>query len=263
MEYEVDRQTRLLEAGERVASETRGWRDETNETASQRSKEQAHDYRYFPEPDLPPLAVPRELVESLQARLPELPDARYERFTRRYGLTDYEAALLTETRPKADFFETALLTEAPAGEDALRARAKSTSNWLLGDLSKLLNNAGIEVDEAKVEPAQLASLITLVESGKLSGTAGKQVLEAMFESGRDPAAIVAERGLGLIEDKGVVAQAVSSVLAANAKAVADYRAGKTEALKFIVGQVMKETRGRANAAEVQALVRSELEHPGG
>jgi aspartyl-tRNA(Asn)/glutamyl-tRNA(Gln) amidotransferase subunit B len=258
MEFEVARQTRILNQGGHVVSETRGWREDTQETASQRSKEQAHDYRYFPEPDLPPLVSSAGYVEELRRLLPELPDRRRERFMDAYGLTPYEASLLTESRARADFFEEAV--NSWDGRDGdLSGRAKLISNWLLGELSRLLNNAAIEIDETKVTPAQLAALVSLVETGKISGTAGKQVLDAMFASGRDPDAVVAEQGLGRIEDEGAVPAAVKTVIAANEKAVADYRAGKTQALNSLVGQVMKETRGRANAGDVQALLIAALE----
>ncbi len=256
MEFEVERQARILDEGGHVPSETRGWREETGETASQRSKEEAHDYRYFPEPDLPPLAVSRERVEELRALLPELPDARRERFVEQYELSPYEANLLTESRQKADFFESAVVS---LGSREPKHAAKLVANWTLGDLSRLLNAESIEIDASPVRPEQLASLIALVEGGKISGSAAKQVLDAMFRSGRDPAEIVAELGLGRIEDTGVVEAAVKQVIEANPKAAADYRAGKAEALKFLVGQIMKETRGRANAAEVQALLIAELD----
>jgi aspartyl-tRNA(Asn)/glutamyl-tRNA(Gln) amidotransferase subunit B len=262
MEFEVERQGRILEEGGRVASETRGWREETGETASQRSKEEAHDYRYFPEPDLPPLAVSREYVEDLRARLPELPDARRERFESEYGLTDYEAGLLTESRAKANYFEEALKAAPDLAADALRARAKAISNWLLGDLSRLLNAEGIEIEATRIAPAQLANLVGLVEAGKVSGRAAKEVLGAMFSTGAEPGAVIAERGLGAIEDEGVVLAAVQKVLAAQPKAVGDYRAGKQEASKFLFGQVMAELRGRANAGEAQAILRAELDRLG-
>jgi aspartyl-tRNA(Asn)/glutamyl-tRNA(Gln) amidotransferase subunit B len=264
MQFEVERQGRILDSGGRVTSETRGWREETGETASQRSKEQAHDYRYFPEPDLPPVAVTREYVEELRRRLPELPDARRQRFIEAYALTPYEANLLTESRAKADYFETALhgSTDGRAADgssETTQRKAKAIANWVLGDLSRLLNVESIEINDTVVRPEQLATLVSLVESGKVSGTAAKEVLGIMFETGRDPATIVMERGLGTIEDQGIIAAAVSKVLAANEKARTDYSAGKTEALKFLVGQVMKETRGRPNAAEVQALLQAELD----
>jgi aspartyl-tRNA(Asn)/glutamyl-tRNA(Gln) amidotransferase subunit B len=257
MKFEVERQGRILDEGGRVTSETRGWRDDIQQTASQRSKEEAHDYRYFPEPDLPPVAVTREQVEAVRARLPELPDARRDRFQHDYGLTPYEASLLTESRAKADYYETAV--HAGAGTPAF---AKLVSNWLLGDLSRLINAEGLEIEDVKLQPEQLAALVSLVEAGKVSGTAAKEVLASMFESGRDAADIVAERGLGTIEDDSVVAGAVAKVVAANAKAVADYHAGKAEAVKFLVGQVMRETRGRANAAAVQSLLQAELDRAG-
>ena len=264
MKFEVERQSRILDEGGTVASETRGWREDTGETASQRSKEQAHDYRYFPEPDLPPLRVTREKVAELRARLPELPDARRERFVSDYGLSAYEANLLTESRARADFLDAVVgeLTGA-ADLDAQKA-AKLASNWLSGDLARLMNEAGLDIDspELKVGPKGFAALLAMVSAGKVSGTAAKEVLTAMFESGRDAAAIVAERGLATIEDTGVVEAAVSKVIAANEKAIGDYRAGKVESLKFLVGQVMRETRGRANAADVQTLLIAELDRAG-
>jgi aspartyl-tRNA(Asn)/glutamyl-tRNA(Gln) amidotransferase subunit B len=257
-EFEVERQTRILSEGGKVVSETRGWRDETNETVSQRSKEEAHDYRYFPEPDLPPIAVSREYVEELRATLPELPDARKARFSSEYGLTDYEASLLTESRPKADYYEAAV--KALPGDD-VKAKAKTVANWVLGDLARLLNDADIDVDDPnmKVSAESLAKLIGLIQSGTITGSAAKEVLRAAFESGAEPEAIVAERGLATIQDDSVVASAVSKAIADNPKAVADYRAGKEVALKALLGAVMKETRGRANAQEVERLLKAELD----
>jgi aspartyl-tRNA(Asn)/glutamyl-tRNA(Gln) amidotransferase subunit B len=258
MEFEVERQTKLLNSGVRVVQETRGWREESGETVSQRSKEFAHDYRYFPEPDLPPLAVTPEYVEQIRLRLPELPDVRKRRFMESFGLGAYEAGLLTESRTKADFFESALGVFAPAAEGRRLQRAKLVSNWVLGDLSRLLNAAGIDIAESRLKPSQLADLITMVEENKISGTAAKEVLNVSFETGQDPQTVVQERGLGQIEDTEAVATAVKTVIAANPKPVADYRAGKAEAIKFLVGQVMRETRGRANASQVQELLQSEL-----
>jgi aspartyl-tRNA(Asn)/glutamyl-tRNA(Gln) amidotransferase subunit B len=252
MEFEVERQTRLLNDGAHVASETRGWREDIQETASQRSKELAHDYRYFPEPDLPPLAISREKVEELRRSLPELPDRRKQRFAQQYGLSEYDAGLLTESRARADYFEAAA---------ALTGNAKLAANWLLGDLARLMNDSGLEFDDAamKLSAAGFGGLLQLVESGEITGAVAKEVLKEAFETGSDPRAIVAERGLGRIRDEGVVAAAVAQVLGEQAKAVADYRAGKTEVLKFLVGQVMKATRGRAAAAEVQSLLQAELD----
>lgn len=260
MEFEVERQAKILSEGGRVLSETRGWREDIQETASQRSKEQAHDYRYFPEPDLPPIVVARSRVEELRERLPELPDSRKARFIDDYGLTEYEANLLTESRARAEFFEAALFSEENPSPDRLRERAKPVSNWLLGDLGKLLNATGIEISESKVQPGQLAALVGLIEGGKISGTAAKQVIQEMFDTGKDPDVIVSEKGLGQIEDTSLLEGIVAKVLDANPQAVADIQAGKGGAMNALVGQVMKETRGRANAAQVQALLRAGLEN---
>jgi aspartyl-tRNA(Asn)/glutamyl-tRNA(Gln) amidotransferase subunit B len=258
MEYEVERQGRLLDRGERIVQETRGWREETGETASQRSKEEAHDYRYFPEPDLPPIAVSRESVAALRQRLPELPDARRERFVSQYGVSAYEANLLTESRQRADFFE-ATLGLYSGGQDERQA-AKTVANWLLGDVARLVNDAALDfgAPRLKLTAENLAALLGLLQSGEITAAAAKEVLRATFESGRPPAEIVADRGLGRIEDQSVVLEAVKKALAENPKAVADYRAGKEEALKALIGPVMKETRGRASGSEVQALLRAEL-----
>jgi len=257
-EFEVERQTKILNEGGRVPSETRGWRDETNETVSQRSKEEAHDYRYFPEPDLPPIAVTREYVDELRASLPELPDARRARFISEYGLTDYEANLLTESRPKADYYEAAL--QALPGADT-KAKAKTVANWVLGDLARLLNDADIDVDDPdmKLSAESLAKLIGLIQAGTIMGSAAKEVLRAAFETGAEPESIVAERGLAAIQDNDVIAEAVRKAIADNPKAVADYRAGKVAALQAIKGAVMRETRGRANAQEVEGLIKAELD----
>jgi aspartyl-tRNA(Asn)/glutamyl-tRNA(Gln) amidotransferase subunit B len=256
MEFEVERQTKLLAAGQKVVSETRGWREDTQETASQRSKEEAHDYRYFPEPDLPEIAVAREWVEDLRSGLPELPDARRARFVSQYGLTEYEANLLTESRARADYYETAL---RGLGED--KASAKLVANWQLGDLTRLLNDSGLEVDSEgmKLSAGAFSKLLRLLQAGSITNAAAKEVLRAAFETGADPEAIVAERGLGAMQDTGAVVEIVRKVVADNAKIVAEYRGGKTAAINALLGQVMTQTRGRANAAEVRTLLLAELD----
>jgi aspartyl-tRNA(Asn)/glutamyl-tRNA(Gln) amidotransferase subunit B len=257
MEFEVERQSRMLRSGGRIEQETRGWREETGETVSQRSKEYAHDYRYFPEPDLPPLAITSEYVEQIRQRLPELPDAKKRRFMDELRLGEYDAGLLTELRARAEYFESTLNEFGGDGERR-RQRAKLVSNWLLGDLSKLLNAANQDISDTKVTPSYLAKLIQMVDDGKVSGTAAKEVLGAVFETGKAPDDIVRERGLGRIEDEEAILDAVRNVIASNEKAVADYTGGKTEALTYLVGQVMGATRGRANASRVRELIQSEL-----
>ncbi len=257
-EFEVERQTAILREGGHVVSETRGWREDTQETASQRSKEEAHDYRYFPEPDLPPIAVSREYVAELRASLPELPDARRARFESQYSLSEYEANLLTESRPRADFYEEVVgLVE---GSDE-KAKAKLVANWQLSDLSRQLNDAGIDIgDEGmKLTIASFAKLLNLLQKKTITNAAAKEVLRAAFETGADPESIVAERGLGAIEDDSVVLEAVKKAIAGNPAAVADYKSGKESALGALMGPVMRETRGRANPQEVQSLLRAELD----
>ena len=256
IDYEIERQGKLLDAGERVSQETRGWREDEGRTVSQRSKEFAEDYRYFPEPDLPPLAIDRAYVEELRARLPELPDAKRQRFTERYGLSPYEANLLTATRARADYFEQAVAGEGD--DERLRARAKTTANWMLGDFARLLNAASIEIGDAKVAPIDLRSLLELIDEGTVSTTGAKSVFEEMFRSGASPRDIVEQQGLTQISASDELAAVIEQVIAKNPKPVADYHNGKEEAVKFLVGQVMRETRGRANPALVPDLLRERL-----
>ncbi|HEY8491978.1 MAG TPA: Asp-tRNA(Asn)/Glu-tRNA(Gln) amidotransferase subunit GatB [Dehalococcoidia bacterium] len=259
LEYEARRQVELLESGGRVVQETRGWVEAQGRTVSQRSKEYAHDYRYFPDPDLPPLVTSREWVEEVRSRLPELPDAKRRRFTEQYGLSAYEADLLTETRARADYFEAAL---AGAGEgEAQRRRAKAAANWILGDFAHLLSEAGLEIEQSRIPPGHLAAMLDLIDRGAISTKIGKTVLEEMFHTGKTPQQIVEEKGLAQISGADELAAVVDEVLAANEKAVADYRSGKAEALKFLVGQVMKATRGRANPQLVNDLLAQKLGAP--
>jgi aspartyl-tRNA(Asn)/glutamyl-tRNA(Gln) amidotransferase subunit B len=259
LEYEVRRQIEVLESGERVIQETRGWREDLGQTVSQRSKEYAHDYRYFPEPDLPVMTFTREYVESVRARLPELPDAKRERFVEQYGLTLYEANLLTEARERADYFEACLTPAKEENKGVLHGRTKAVANWMLGDFARLLNNTGIDITEARVRPEQLYDMMLLIEDSTITGTAAKAVFEEMFATGKGPRQVVEERGLTQISAADEITAVVEKVLAENPKAVADYRGGKQEAAKFLVGKVMRETRGRANAGIVQQLLREHLD----
>ncbi|MFQ6019544.1 MAG: Asp-tRNA(Asn)/Glu-tRNA(Gln) amidotransferase subunit GatB, partial [Dehalococcoidia bacterium] len=255
IKYEVQRQIQLLSSGGRVAQETRGWREDSGEAVSQRSKEFSHDYRYFPEPDLPPLIIDREWVEEIRRRMPELPDAKKARFRADYGLSDYDATLLTESRARADFFES-VVALAPAAKR--KGRAKAAANWIGSDFAGLLNAHKLEIDQSKVTPQALAELIDLLDSATISSKIAKTVFEEMFESGRPPKQIVQERGLVQITAADEIEAAVTAVLAANPKAAADYQQGKQEALKFLVGQVMRETEGRANPALVNELLLNKL-----
>ncbi len=259
IEFEIERQKQVLESGGRVVQETRGWVDARNETVSQRSKEQAHDYRYFPEPDLPPLVIDPAWVEGIKQRLPELPDARRDRFVRQYGLPQYDAEVLTSTAAMARFFEATveerLRSQNGSGSAGLGQVAKVVSNWCQGEFSRLLNQHNLEPEASKVTPSGLAQLIDLVESGKISQTSGKTVFEEHFETGAPPEQIVERRGLVQISGSEELDGIVTEVLATHPQAVADYAAGKAQAMGFLVGQVMRQTRGRANPATVTGLLR--------
>jgi aspartyl-tRNA(Asn)/glutamyl-tRNA(Gln) amidotransferase subunit B len=255
IEYEIERQSGLLNAGERVAQETRGWREEGH-TASQRSKEFDADYRYFPEPDLPSMSFSQTYVEGLRSRLPELPSAKRRRFGDQYDLSPYEANLLTVSRARADFFEQAV---AESGDDAQAARqAKAVANWMIGDFARLLNASSIDISESKVQPKELHALIVLIEEGTITTTGAKSVFEEMFDTGKSPRAIVEEQGLTQISAADELTTVIAQVIDGNPKPVADFRGGKDEAMKFLVGQVMRETRGRAKPDLVQELLRKAL-----
>ena len=255
LNYEVGRQARVLDDGGTVTQETRGWVDDRSVTVSQRSKEYAHDYRYFPEPDLPPLVVAPGWVEDLRSRLPELATQRKNRFVQQLGLPKADARQLTDVKAMADYFEAALALK-PGGGPAL---AKSVSNWMLGDLSRLMNLAGQDITSARFTPAHIVELIDLIDTGALSVTMGKTVLEEAFESGDQPGKIVEAKGYTQISDASVVETAVTEALEANPKAVEDFLSGKESVAGFLVGQVMRLTKGQANPGVVQQLVKEKLE----
>jgi len=260
LEYEANRQRKVVADGKKLTQETRGWVEEKGKTVSQRSKEYAHDYRYFPEPDLPPLVLSREWVEEIRSKLPELPEARRDRFVADYGLPIYDANLLTGSKAMADYFEDCLKTEGykklPQGKGA-----KEVSNWLLGPASAIMNANNSDVTEfsKRVSPERLVRLTDLIVKGSISGTTAKPVLEEMFNTGKPATDIIKERGLSQISDTEAIEEEVIAVIKGNQQAVADYRAGKEQALKFLVGQVMKATRGRANPKLVNELLKKMLE----
>jgi len=248
--YEIERQAAVLDDGGRVEQETRLWDAAAGRTIAMRSKEEAHDYRYFPEPDLPPLEVSPAWVEEIRRDLPELPDARRRRFVTQYGLPDYDAAILTQSRTLADYFEA---TAAQA------ASPKAASNWIMGELTRKMNELGIGVESVPLTPEALAGLIRLIDSGTITGPIAKDVFEKMFASGRSAEAIVAAEGLASITDDAAIEAAVRETMAAHATAVAQYRAGKQQTFGFLVGQVMKATRGKAKPAVVNAIMKKMLD----
>ena len=224
--YEVARQTALLHQGAPIHQETRGWMEDREVTIAQRSKESAHDYRYFPEPDLPPLVIDREQVERIRATLPELPAAKRTRFRSQYGLGDFEANLLTDERPRADYFEAAAQA---LGDNPPPAAVKAVANWMVGEMARLHNEAGEGAGDLKVAPAHLAQLVTLIERGTISNKLAKGVFETMYATGRGPEAIVAESGQTQISDVDALRGIIEQVLGEQPDAVSDYRGGKVEA----------------------------------
>lgn len=252
--YEVERQIRLLEEGGRVRQVTMGWDERAHRTVFQRSKEEAEDYRYFPEPDLPPLFPTDEWVERLRASLPELPDSRIRRYVQEWQVRVEDAALLAEDRDIAEFFEAAV---AAAGE---KVPPQSLANWMVGELFRLLNEAGMSISAGGLRPEALAELVGLVETGIINSTAGKEILAEVFRTAESPEAIVERRGLRQISDEAGLVAIVRQVLQENGQAVQDLRAGKRAAMGFLVGQVMRATQGKANASVVTRLLQRELEH---
>jgi len=252
LDYEAGRQRKAAAEGKRLVQETRGWVEDKGKTVSQRSKEYAHDYRYFPEPDLPPLVISQDWVEAVRAKLPELPEARRDRFMAEYGLSLYDASLLTNSRTMADYFE-------DCGRVNKEVQPKEISNWLLGEASRIINAGNIDIDEfrEKVSPERLSGLI-LGSHGKINMATAKAVLEEMFQTGKSADEIIDQQGLGQISDTRQLEQAVLEVINSNVQPVADYGAGKEQALKFLVGQVMKATRGRADPKLVNEVLKQKL-----
>ena len=254
LSYEIERQRAALRNGETLVQETRGWLDDQGITVSQRTKEFAEDYRYFPEPDLPPLYLTEDDVAGIRARMPELPAARRARFVAQYGLSESDAALLTEERAVADYFESVV--------DGNQSLARDAANWITGEIFALMRDRNLLIDEINVSPQQLRRLIALVTDGTITMRSAKEVLIAIHETGRDPDAIVEERGLAQVSDAAQLAEVVKTVLAENPAAVGDYRKGKKAAIGFLLGQVMRHMRGTANPAVARQLLEQALEDEG-
>jgi len=250
LEYEIERQTDVLESGGRVVQETRLWDSAAGRTVSMRSKEEAHDYRYFPEPDLPPVVVNAARIEAVRATMPELPAARRRRFIAAYGLPEYDAGVLTQSAELADYYEQVAST---AGNP------KAASNWVMGELLRTLNERGQSIERAPLKPQALAGLIVLVDKGAISSSIAKEVFATMYDSGRAAEEIVASEGLAQIGDESALESMVRDVLTTHADAVAQYRGGKTATFGFLVGQVMKGSGGKANPKLANQILRRELE----
>ncbi|OHB24365.1 MAG: glutaminyl-tRNA synthase (glutamine-hydrolyzing) subunit B [Parcubacteria group bacterium RIFCSPHIGHO2_02_FULL_48_10b] len=262
VEYERNRQTAILERGEKVTQETRGWNENTEGTFSQRSKEEAHDYRYFPEPDLPPLTFSREFVASLASQLPELPDAKRKRFAESFGLDDSVVELLTRKKEFADYFEAAASElqqyDKETAEKSKKSLVSLLASWMTGDFVRFLRETSAQVGDIRVTPENFAELVLYVAEDKISNLAAKEVLEEMVRSGEDPSDIIEKRGLWQMSDAADLEYIVRHIIEYNLKAVEDYRGGKASSLQFLVGQVMKDSRGKANPKIVQELIKKIL-----
>ena len=250
IEFEVERHIKTLESGGRLVQETRLWDERAAETRPMRSKEEAHDYRYFPEPDLPPLVVTNQFIDEVRSSLPELPGPRAKRFAEQYGLSFADASQLTAERSLADYYEQAV--EASGGN------ARATANWIRSELLRELENAGLTAEKSPAPPAELGALVRLIDAGKISGKQGKDVLVEMFASGKTAAAIVEERGLVQVSDTGEIDRVIDEVIAANPNQLQQFRSGKEALFGFFVGQVMKASKGKANPKVVNERLREKL-----
>ncbi len=250
IEYETERQIKELENGGKIYQETRRWDDDKGIGYAMRTKEDAHDYRYFPEPDLAPIVLSDEYINSIKESLPEMPNVRKHRYIEEFGLPEYDAEQITNSKHMAEFFDKAVKT---------CGNAKLVSNWLMSDVARILNEQEIDIAEAKFTAEQLGHLISLIEKNVISSAIAKKVFEDMAQSGKDPESIVEEKGLKQVTDEGAIRDIVIKVLDLNPASVADYLAGKERAMGFIVGQTMKESHGKANPVMVNKLVKEELE----
>jgi aspartyl-tRNA(Asn)/glutamyl-tRNA(Gln) amidotransferase subunit B len=249
IEYEYKRQIKVIEAGEKVVQETRRFDESKGITYTLRSKENAHDYRYFPEPDLLPIVLSEDYIQNIKSNMPELPEEKRKRYIEKLALSEYDARVLTASCELSTFFE-----------DVLKYydEAKTAANWVLVELMALVNQAEIELDEIKVTPEALAGLLNLIKAGQLSGKMAKGVLEEMFSTGRDAQTIVKEKGLSQISDTAELEKIIDEVLSNNPASVADYQGGKDKALGFLVGQVMRQTKGAANPKSVNEILLHKL-----
>jgi aspartyl-tRNA(Asn)/glutamyl-tRNA(Gln) amidotransferase subunit B len=249
IEYEIERQIDVIEDGGRIIQETRLFDPATCTTRSMRGKEEAHDYRYFPDPDLVPLVISDDRVEDIRLSLPELPDMKRERYVRELGLSIYDAEVLTSTRELAEYFEACVL---------LHPQAKTVANWIMGEVTRALNEEGLSIGDAKATPALLAELLKLVEGGTISNKIAKTVFDEMWKTGKQPALIVEEKGLVQVSDTGEIERIIDEIMAANQGQVDEYRGGKEKVFGFFVGQVMRASKGKANPAVVNDLLLKKL-----
>ncbi len=265
MEFEIERQIKLLDVGETPKQETRGWDENKQVTFSQRSKEEAHDYRYFPEPDIPPIEIQMTSnklqdtknaisLDEIRARLPELPEAKINRFVQQFQITEYDAQVLTEEKEIADWYE------ASVNSLTNKSLAKKTANWVVTEILGKIKNYELRIEELKIEPAQLAKIVEFVETGKISRDSGKELLEmssrteAYWPASKKIEDIIQEKGFEKVSDAGAIEGIVQKVVDSNPKSVADYKAGKEAALQFLIGMVMKESKGKADVKVAREIL---------
>jgi aspartyl-tRNA(Asn)/glutamyl-tRNA(Gln) amidotransferase subunit B len=246
----VARQIDIIESGGKVLQETRLYDPDKGETRSMRSKEEANDYRYFPDPDLLPVAVEAAFIDTIRATLPELPDEKAARFASAFGLSPYDAGVLTASRELGDYFEAVV--------QLIPRDPKLAANWVMGELAAALNRDGIDIGASKLSPARVAGLLQRIVDGTISGKMAKEVFEAMWASGSDADSVIAEKGLKQISDPAAIEQAIDAVMAKSPGQLADYRAGKDKLFGYFVGQVMKATGGKANPAQLNELLKKKL-----
>lgn len=257
--FEIKRQTKLLKSEKKLKPETRGLKGMTGETVLQRVKEGSADYRYFPEPDLPPIEIDEEWIEKISGEIPELPAERRDRFVRDYNLEKDVARIITESKAKAEWFEKALRqAQGKLSQDEFRSVAREVGHWFVGDFLRVIKNAKLKIKNIKVKPKYLVEIVGLHKDGKISGTVAKSVLEESFKTGKSPNEIVKEKGLEQVSDESELEDVIQKVLKDNPGPVSDYKCGKENAIQFLVGQVMRETRGKANPKVSEKLLRGKL-----
>jgi len=250
LDYEIKRQKSLLMEGKEIIQETRLWDESSGKTLGMRGKEEAHDYRYFPDPDLVPLRIDSDWIEEVRQTLPELPDEKRARFLSEYGLPEYDAEVLTASKDLADYFEACVKKYS---------QPKKISNWIMAELMRELNRENRDIKDCPVSPENLATLLSMIDDGTISGKIAKTVFAEMYKTGKNPKKIVEEKGLVQVTDKGEIAKVIDEVLSENPKQVEEYKGGKTKLLGFFVGQVMKKTQGKANPKLVNEILREKLD----
>ncbi|QSZ26926.1 Asp-tRNA(Asn)/Glu-tRNA(Gln) amidotransferase subunit GatB [Aceticella autotrophica] len=249
LEYEIKRQTKVLEEGGSITQETRRWNDQKGITEIMRSKEEANDYRYFPDPDLVPIIITNEWKEEIEKSLPEMPHHKKERFISQYGIPEYDANVITSSKALAGFFEKCVMEYSSA---------KTVSNWVMGEMMRLLKETGVDIEDVPIKPHQMAVLLKLIDNGTITGTIAKTVFEEMFNTGKDPEKIVEEKGLKQMDNEDELREIAVRIIKENPKSVEDFKNGKDKAIGYLVGQVMKATKGKANPQIVNNILREEL-----